>query len=111
MKSMTGYGRATTALGSHTLTVQVSAVNRKTLDLAIKLPDEWESPEAAVGEQVRRFAQRGRVSVVIELTGAAGVSQIVWDEEQIGVALDRLAALAEARGVKFEPTPELLWSI
>ena len=31
MKSMTGYGRATAALGSRTLTVQVSSVNRKTL--------------------------------------------------------------------------------
>ena len=33
MKSMTGYGRATAALGKATLTIQVNSVNRKTLDL------------------------------------------------------------------------------
>lgn len=111
MRSMTGYGRATAVLGGFTLTVQISAVNRKTLDLAIKLPDAWESLEAAVGEQVRKQAQRGRVSVVIELTGARGSSEIVWDEGAVAAALDQLAALAASRGVAFEPTPELLWSI
>jgi uncharacterized protein (TIGR00255 family) len=111
MKSMTGYGRATSTIAGYTLTVQVSAVNRKTLDLAVKLPDEWESLEALVGEQVRKVAARGRVSVVIELTGSRGASEIVWDETEVGAALDRLESLAEARGVRFEPTPELLWSI
>lgn len=111
MKSMTGYGRATSAIAGFTLTVQISSVNRKTLDLAIKLPDEWENLEAGVAEQIRKQAQRGRVSVVIELTGARGASEIVWDEAEVGVALDKLAALAAARGVAFEPTPELLWSI
>ena len=56
MKSMTGYGRATAALGADTLTVQVSSVNRKTLDLTMKLPEPWESMEVAVGEQARRHA-------------------------------------------------------
>ena len=37
MKSMTGYGRATGVLVGDTLTVQVSSVNRKTLDLTLKL--------------------------------------------------------------------------
>ncbi len=108
---MTGYGRGIATLGTYTLTVQVSSVNRKTLDLAIKLPEEWESLEAAVGEQVRKVASRGRVSVVIELTGENGTSELVWDEVEIGAVLDRLSDLADARGVSFQPTAELLWSI
>ena len=99
------------AMGGHTLTVQVSSVNRKTLDLAIKLPEEWESLEAAVGEQVRKVAARGRVSVVIELTGENGAGDLVWDEVEIGAVLDRLTDLADARGIRFQPTAELLWSI
>jgi uncharacterized protein (TIGR00255 family) len=111
MKSMTGYGRGIASLGTHTLTVQVSSVNRKTLDLAVKLPEEWEGLEAAVGEQVRKVASRGRVSVVIELTGENGAGELVWDEIEIGEVLDRLSDLADARGVSFQPTAELLWSI
>jgi uncharacterized protein YicC (UPF0701 family) len=108
---MTGYGRATAAIGSFTLTVQVSSVNRKTLDLAISLPDEWEELESAVAEQVRKAASRGRVSVLVELTGAKGTSEAVWDEAEVNAAIDRLAAVAANRGMAFAPTPELLWSI
>jgi uncharacterized protein (TIGR00255 family) len=111
MKSMTGYGRATGSIGSFSLTVQVSSVNRKTLDLAVRLPNGWDSLEAAVGEQVRRFASRGRVSVVIELTGDRGSSEVVWDETEVNSAIDRLAALAAMRGVAFIPSAELLWSV
>lgn len=111
MKSMTGYGRATVALGKHTLTVQVSSVNRKTLDLAVRLPDAWESLEAVVSEQVRKTVYRGRVTVDFELTGAGKGAQLAWDEGEIGAAIDRLASLAKARGMEFKPTPELLWAV
>lgn len=111
MRSMTGYGRATAAVGGYSLTVQVSSVNRKTLDLAISLPTDWEALESAVAEQVRRVASRGRVSVVVELTGARGGTEIAWDETEVNAAIDKLAALASARGLEFAPTPELLWSV
>ncbi|HND60080.1 MAG TPA: YicC family protein [Opitutaceae bacterium] len=111
MKSMTGFGRGTAVLAGRTVTVQVSSVNRKTLDLAVRLPSEWESLEAMVGEEVRKVAQRGRVSVVVEVTGDTGAAAAAWDEAEVGAVLDRLADLADTRGVTFSPTPELLWSI
>jgi uncharacterized protein (TIGR00255 family) len=110
MKSMTGYGRAAVALESATLTVQVSAVNRKTLDLTVSLPEEWASLESAAGEQVRKFAVRGKIHVDIELTGNPGTDQ-GWNEDAAAAALDRLAAFAAREGVAFAPTPELLWQI
>lgn len=111
MKSMTGYGRATAALGAATVTVQVSSVNRKSLDLAIRLPVGWESLETAVGDLVRKVAQRGRVSVGIELSGLARTAELAWDEAAVNAALDRLADLARQRGVAFSPTPDLIWSV
>jgi uncharacterized protein (TIGR00255 family) len=111
MKSMTGYGRATGVLVGDTLTVQVSSVNRKTLDLTLKLPQPWDSLEPAVGELVRRHASRGKVHVQVELTGAAGVPEEVWDEDAAANVLDRLSGFAARQGVPFTPTPELLWEI
>lgn len=111
MKSMTGYGRATAPLGTHTLTVQVSSVNRKTLDLTVKLPREWESLEALVGELVRQNASRGKVHVEIERTGAAGAAEIDWDEAAAGALFKRLAQFSSSRGVDFKPTPELLLTL
>ncbi|MFA6959975.1 MAG: YicC/YloC family endoribonuclease [Opitutaceae bacterium] len=111
MKSMTGYGRATAPLGTHTLTVQVNSVNRKTLDLTVKLPREWDSLEPLIGELVRQNASRGKVHVEVELTGAAGAGDVDWDEAAASVLFKRLAQFASSRAVDFKPTPELLLTL
>jgi uncharacterized protein (TIGR00255 family) len=111
MRSMTGYGRATAAFAGGTLTVQVSSVNRRTLDLSIKAPGEWEGLEAEVGDRVRRVAARGKVHVAVEFTAARGRDEVAWNESAVSDALDRLAALADARRIPFEPTAELLWQV
>ncbi len=111
MKSMTGYGRASTNLGNQTLTVQVNSVNRKTLDLTVALPDEWEPLEALIGDAVRTHAARGKIHVVVELSGGAQGRGAAWDDVAVTDTLDRLAALAAKRGVPFAVTPELLWSV
>jgi len=111
MKSMTGYGRATAVLGARTLTVQVSSVNRKTLDLAISLPEEWEPLEPAIGEAVRAVASRGKINVRLELTGSEAVRELAWSDDTVSAALDKLAAYSARRGIAFVPTTELLWSI
>jgi len=111
MKSMTGYGRATAPLGSRTLTVQVSSVNRKTLDLCISMPEEWDPLEPAIGEAVRAMASRGKINVRIELTGTEATRECVWSEEAVAASLDKLAEFSARRGVAFAPTSELIWSI
>jgi uncharacterized protein (TIGR00255 family) len=109
MNSMTGYGRATGTLGAYNLTVQVTSVNRRTLDLSFALPDEWEALEPAVTEAVRKAVQRGKVHLAVEVTGEAGSSP--WDAKSIGETLDQLEKLAKARGVAFQVNAELLWQV
>ncbi len=111
MRSMTGYGRAGAALAGGTLTVQVNSVNRKGLDLSVKLPEEWESLEAEIGERVRRVASRGKVHVDVEFQAGKGRADASWSDEAVGAVLDRLAALADTRHIPFEPTAELLWQV
>jgi uncharacterized protein (TIGR00255 family) len=108
---MTGYGRAAAALAGGTVTVQVTSVNRRTLDLSVKLPDAWESFEAGAGERIRKAAARGKVHVDIEFTPARGREEVTWSDAAVGTALDRLAALADSRGIPFNPTAELLWQV
>jgi len=111
MKSMTGYGRASASIGTHSLTAQVSSVNRKTLDLTVSLPGEWESLEPLINDLVRKYAVRGKVHVDLELTGANGEQAASWDEAAAAESLARLAAFAAKQGVVFQPTPELLWQV
>ncbi len=110
MNSMTGYGRATAAFEDQTLTVQVNSVNRKSLDLTMKLPDEWQPFEAAVGEAVRKVALRGKVHVSAEVTGGTA-GTVEWDEAAVAANLAKLAQLAKKQNAKFEPTADLLWQI
>jgi uncharacterized protein (TIGR00255 family) len=110
MNSMTGYGRASGQLGAVTFTVQVSSVNRKGLDLTLKLPEAWEPLEPAVAEQVRKVAARGKVHVEIDVTVADGAAA-GWDEGRAADTLARLAGFAARQGVPFKPTPELVWQI
>lgn len=110
MNSMTGYGRATAALGGLTLTVQVNSVNRKGLDLTLSLPDDWEAFESSVGEAVRKVALRGKVHVAVDVTGKPSVAT-EWDEAAVSDSLDQLAGLARRKGIKFEPSADLLWQI
>jgi uncharacterized protein (TIGR00255 family) len=107
---MTGYGRASSTLEGGALTVQVSSVNRRSLDLSVRLPAEWEAMEAEVAEAVRRVAARGKVQVDAEFLPAGG-KEGSWNKAAVGDALDRLAALAEARGIPFEPDARLLWQV
>lgn len=111
MRSMTGYGRAAAALGPLSLSVQVSSVNRKTLDLTVALPEEWEPLEGAVQDAVRRHALRGKVHVKVEATGDRLAGGAGWDEAAAQATLARLRDLAERQGVEFAPTPELLWQV
>lgn len=110
MNSMTGYGRATASLGNLTLTVQINSVNRRGLDLSLKLPDEWQTFESSVGEAVRKVALRGKVHVEVEVTGKS-TATADWDQAAVAATLEQLALLAQARGIKFSPTSELLWQI
>jgi len=107
---MTGYGRATAALAGGTLTVQVSSVNRRSLDLTVKLPGDWESLETEIGERVRKVAARGKVHVDVEFALANG-RDAAWSDSAVGLALDKLAALADTRHIPFQPTADLLWQI
>jgi uncharacterized protein (TIGR00255 family) len=111
MKSMTGYGRATAAIGNLSLTVVVSSVNRKSLDLTVGLPEEWESLEPAIGERVRRHATRGKVHVDIELAGDKSAAEITWDETAATAALAKLRDFAARSSVEWKPTAELVWQI
>ncbi len=106
---MTGYGRAAVALGTKTLTVQISTVNRRTLDITMGLPSAWQGLEPAILDAVRAVLRRGKVHLAFELTGGGGVAD--WDARALGETLDRLAELARERAVPFSPDAMLIWQI
>lgn len=108
---MTGFGSETAPLEGLSVSVRVSSVNRRSLDLAINLPDEWRELETSLAEQVRQVVVRGRVSVAVEVEGGNRPDRAGWDDEAAADALDRLQAFAARENVDFSPTADLLWQI
>ncbi len=111
MKSMTGCGRAAAPFAGHELSVQVSSVNRRGIEIAASLPDEWRELETAVGDRIRTVATRGRISVAVAVRAPEGRAEGLPDEAAVGRALDHLAALAAKRGIPFAPDAALLWEV
>lgn len=107
---MTGFGRATGEYAGFALTVQVASVNRRSFDLDLKLPEPWSALESPVAEAVRKVAQRGKITLRVEAAPPAG-GALDWDEAAVAEDLERLAELAKARRIRFEPTADLLWQI
>ena len=83
LRSMTGYGRGQAAAQGLSIVVEISAVNRKQLDVMCSLPRGMNVLEARVTETVQAMVARGRVTidVGIEWSGAARRRAIRIDEE------------------------------
>lgn len=110
MHSMTGFGRGKASADGWEIGVQVSSVNRKSLEVVASLPREWQVFEPKIAAAVREHAARGRVQVAIEVRGPRALG-LQWDESAVDAILDRLEATANRRNLPFEPSSELLFQV
>jgi len=105
MRSMTGFGRATADVDDALIVVQVNSVNRKTLDLTVRLPEAWAPMQSKITEKVRESANRGKIYLTVAAEAQGGA------KGQTAAHLRRLADLATENNVPFEPDARLLWDI
>jgi uncharacterized protein (TIGR00255 family) len=77
LKSMTGFGEGTASAGGIRVTVEISSVNRKQLDVNISLPRNLIALDARVQSLVRREFSRGRISGIARVEAANGAAGTV----------------------------------
>ena len=70
MKSMTGHGRGECVRDGFKITVELSSVNRKQMEISINLPRELESLESKVRDALNRKLARGRLTAKVPLQSA-----------------------------------------
>lgn len=100
MKSMTGYGRGQAAGAGYDVTVEISSVNRKTLDVSVSLPRDWTMLEHDLTEQLRPVVARGAVRIAVAIDRKSVPEGLNVDETLVHHTLDKLADLARARGIR-----------
>jgi uncharacterized protein (TIGR00255 family) len=72
MRSMTGYGRGTAIFDGRQISVELSAVNRKSAEINLSLPRELLELEPRLRDEINAHLSRGRLTVSIALHGHAG---------------------------------------
>ena len=81
IKSMTGYGRAVGNISTREITAEVRSVNNRYLDCNVKVPRAFAYAEEPIKQLVKEQISRGKVDVMISVTGVA--------DEAVTVSLNR----------------------
>lgn len=81
--SMTGYGRASMEEKGRQITVEVSSVNRKQLDVQAQLPKVYAALEPKLQELIRKDLQRGRIHVGVSLQERSVSSGAIFVDEKL----------------------------
>ena len=99
MKSMTGFGRAERSSDGISVSLQVSSVNRKNMEVVCSLPKEFQHLERKVVEATRARAGRGRFQFSLEIRNERNASVGLPSDAQIDAGLDRLKYVLKRRGL------------
>ena len=95
MKSMTGYGEASSQARGTRVTVQVRSLNHRHLDLQLRTPREYLSFEEEIRKVIRQKISRGRLDVFISRSPTKGQDRrLELDEDLLG---QYLAAVKQAK--------------
>lgn len=111
LHSMTGFGRASVSKDGLEVVIETSSVNRKNLDLAISLPRDWSSLEKVIADEVKNFAERGRVNLNVQIKEYKENQGISWDDEEVSATLARLKHTAIVNGIPYSVDSELLFQV
>jgi uncharacterized protein (TIGR00255 family) len=67
IRSMTGYGIATTEFQQKNISVEIKSVNSKFFDLTLRLPNAYKEKEMELRSELARFIERGKAEVTISI--------------------------------------------
>ena len=83
LKSMTGFGEGAASVPGIGVTVELSSVNRKQLDINVSLPRTLVTLDARVQGLVRAEFSRGRVSGVVRVDASEGAASVVTVDDKL----------------------------
>lgn len=96
IQSMTGFGRAEAASDKYKVTIELKSVNHRYLDINVHLPRKLNFLEAAIRNQMKQFANRGKVDIFVNLENLDGGSgAIQYNAEAASSYLKGIRQIAE----------------
>jgi len=95
LRSMTGFGAGSASTKMWKVSVEMSSVNRKQLDVNLSLPRNLMVLDALVQRVVRSFFSRGRISGMIRVESTQDVYSVVLNESLAREYVERIRLVAK----------------
>lgn len=112
MRSMTGYGEATTQRERVKLVVQLRTLNHRHLDIQARIPREYLALEEEIRKAIRQRIARGRVEIFIARASLRGQSRTLeLDEDLLAQYLRGFSRVKKKFGLKGNLDLSLLMNI
>lgn len=111
LKSMTGFGSASAHAGGVRITVELSSVNRKQLDVVFRLPPPLAALESRLQKIIQEQISRGRISGTVQLESANGGADAQVDEKRADVTVEKLRRAAEKLNLADDLKASMLFQI
>ena len=103
MKSMTGYGRATADYNDYSISVDVSSVNKKGLEIYVSILRDWLPMERLINSELKKLFARGKFNISVSVEFKREAEDLFASEESIAGAMNALKKLCLNNGVVYTP--------
>lgn len=111
IKSMTGFGSAAAHANGVRVTVELSSVNRKQLDVVLRLPPHIAALESRVQKIIQDHISRGRISGSVQLESANGGATLQIDAKRAEETVGRLRRAAKELNLADDLSASILLQI
>ncbi len=111
LKSMTGFGSASARAEGARVTLELNSVNRKQLDIILRLPPPLAMLEAHAQKLIQGGISRGRISGTVHLDPVNGESAPQINQKCAAEYIDRLRRAAKKLNLKDDLSASMLLQI
>jgi uncharacterized protein (TIGR00255 family) len=117
LKSMTGYGLASTEYLQKKITVEIRSLNSKFLELNVKMPRNYSEKESTIRNEATKAIERGKANVNILIEQTTQVETSLLNKDKFNSYYKQLDQLATELGVEktnlFQQTLSIqdIWSV
>jgi len=111
VKSMTGFGSASANSGGVRVSIELSSVNRKQLDVVFRLPPQLVALESRIQKIIQEQISRGRISGNVQLETANGGATVQIDLPRAEEAVKQLRRTAKKLNLTDDLSASMLLQI
>lgn len=108
MNSMTGFGSGTAQENNLEVTLEITSVNRKGLEINACLPKDWQKLEPLIAEKVKKTISRGKLNITVNVKEVNAPKGLSWNNIAVFETYQKLEALSKELGIPLNPDGDFL---